>query len=91
VGSEAVWLGGGPAQNRGLVEAVEDENLTEVRVAPQPQFTEPTWRLSPGVRTGRCRSAGSGGRTKVKFKRLSEIWSDDRCLNHLRVDFGCLV
>jgi activator of 2-hydroxyglutaryl-CoA dehydratase len=39
VGAEAVWLDGGPAQNRGLVEAVEDELLTEVRVTPQPQFT----------------------------------------------------
>jgi predicted CoA-substrate-specific enzyme activase len=39
VGAEAVWLDGGPAQNRGLVEAVEDELLTEVKVTPQPQYT----------------------------------------------------
>ncbi|MDR1040363.1 MAG: acyl-CoA dehydratase activase [Deltaproteobacteria bacterium] len=39
VGVEAVWLDGGPAQNRGLVEAVEDELLTEVKVAPAPQYT----------------------------------------------------
>jgi predicted CoA-substrate-specific enzyme activase len=35
----AVWLDGGPAQNRGLAEAMEDELLTEVRVVPEPQFT----------------------------------------------------
>ncbi|MDR1079509.1 MAG: acyl-CoA dehydratase activase [Deltaproteobacteria bacterium] len=39
VGAEAVWLDGGPAQNRGLVEAVEDELLTEVKVTPLPQYT----------------------------------------------------
>ncbi|MDR3154592.1 MAG: acyl-CoA dehydratase activase [Deltaproteobacteria bacterium] len=39
VGAGAVWLDGGPAQNRGLVEAVEDELLTEVKVTREPQFT----------------------------------------------------
>ncbi|MDR2301252.1 MAG: acyl-CoA dehydratase activase [Deltaproteobacteria bacterium] len=35
----AVWLDGGPAMNGGLVEALEDELMTEVRVVPNPQFT----------------------------------------------------
>ena len=35
----AVYLDGGPAQNRGLVEALEDELMSEVRVLDQPQFT----------------------------------------------------
>jgi predicted CoA-substrate-specific enzyme activase len=39
VESDTVWLDGGPAQNKGLAEAMEDELLTEVRVAPDPQFT----------------------------------------------------
>jgi predicted CoA-substrate-specific enzyme activase len=34
-----VWLDGGPAMNRGLVEALEDELMTEVMVVPKPQFT----------------------------------------------------
>ena len=36
---DAVYLDGGPAQNRGLVAALEDELMTEVRVLEQPQFT----------------------------------------------------
>ncbi len=36
---EAVYLDGGPAQNRGLVEALEDELMLEVRVVDKPQFT----------------------------------------------------
>jgi predicted CoA-substrate-specific enzyme activase len=39
VSADAVWLDGGPAQNKGLVEAIEDELLTEVKVTPEPQFT----------------------------------------------------
>jgi predicted CoA-substrate-specific enzyme activase len=34
-----VWLDGGPAMNRGLVEALEDELMTNVMVVPEPQFT----------------------------------------------------
>lgn len=34
-----VWLDGGPAQNSGLVEALEDELLTEVFVLAHPQYT----------------------------------------------------
>ncbi|MDR2612709.1 MAG: acyl-CoA dehydratase activase [Deltaproteobacteria bacterium] len=37
--ADAVWLDGGPAQNRGLVEAVEDELLTQVKVTEIPQYT----------------------------------------------------
>jgi predicted CoA-substrate-specific enzyme activase len=36
---EGVWLDGGPSQNRGLVEAVEDELLMGVSVLPNPQYT----------------------------------------------------
>jgi predicted CoA-substrate-specific enzyme activase len=39
VGAGPVWLDGGPAQNRGLVEAVEEELLTEVKVTELPQYT----------------------------------------------------
>ncbi|MDR1165370.1 MAG: acyl-CoA dehydratase activase [Deltaproteobacteria bacterium] len=39
VSSSTVWLDGGPAQNRGLVLAIEDELLTEIRVTPEPQYT----------------------------------------------------
>ncbi|MDR2350641.1 MAG: acyl-CoA dehydratase activase [Deltaproteobacteria bacterium] len=39
ISSDAVWLDGGPAQNRGLVEAMEEELLTEIKVTPEPQFT----------------------------------------------------
>lgn len=35
----AVYLDGGPANNRGLVEALEDELMLEVKVLPEPQFT----------------------------------------------------
>ena len=35
----AGYLDGGPAQNKGLVEALEDELLLEVKVLPEPQFT----------------------------------------------------
>ncbi|MDR1676789.1 MAG: acyl-CoA dehydratase activase [Deltaproteobacteria bacterium] len=34
-----VWLDGGPALNRGLVEALEDELMTEVKVTTNPQYT----------------------------------------------------
>lgn len=34
-----IYLDGGPAQNRGLLEALEDELLMEVNVLPNPQFT----------------------------------------------------
>ena len=34
-----VWLDGGPAQNRALAEALADELMAEVMVAPTPQFT----------------------------------------------------
>ncbi|MDR0621151.1 MAG: acyl-CoA dehydratase activase [Deltaproteobacteria bacterium] len=34
-----LWLDGGPAMNGGLVEALEDELMTEVKVVPKPQFT----------------------------------------------------
>jgi predicted CoA-substrate-specific enzyme activase len=39
IATDTVWLDGGPAQNRGLVEAIEDELLTEIKVSPEPQFT----------------------------------------------------
>jgi predicted CoA-substrate-specific enzyme activase len=39
VDADSVWLDGGPAQNKGLAEAFEDELLTEIRVAAEPQFT----------------------------------------------------
>ncbi|MDR0356571.1 MAG: acyl-CoA dehydratase activase [Deltaproteobacteria bacterium] len=39
VDDDCVWLDGGPAMNRGLVEALEDELLTEVKVAAEPQYT----------------------------------------------------
>lgn len=35
----AVYLDGGPAQNTGLVQALEDELLSEVKVLQEPQFT----------------------------------------------------
>ncbi|MCL2789103.1 MAG: acyl-CoA dehydratase activase [Desulfobulbus sp.] len=35
----AVFLDGGPAQNRGLVEALEDEMLTDIHVTAEPQFS----------------------------------------------------
>jgi predicted CoA-substrate-specific enzyme activase len=34
-----VWLDGGPALNRGLAEALEEELLTEVKVTEAPQYT----------------------------------------------------
>jgi predicted CoA-substrate-specific enzyme activase len=34
-----VWLDGGPAQNSGLLEALEDELLTEILVLEYPQYT----------------------------------------------------
>jgi len=34
-----IYLDGGPSQNPGLLEALEEELLTEVKVLPQPQFT----------------------------------------------------
>lgn len=34
-----VYLDGGPAQNQGLREALEDELMLEVKVLPEPQFT----------------------------------------------------
>ncbi len=34
-----IYLDGGPAQNAGLLEALEDELLMEIKVLPQPQFT----------------------------------------------------
>ena len=34
-----LYLDGGPAQNQGLVAALEDELMTEVKVLPSPQFT----------------------------------------------------
>ncbi|MDR2353696.1 MAG: acyl-CoA dehydratase activase [Deltaproteobacteria bacterium] len=37
--SNVVWLDGGPAQNRGLVDAIEDELLAEVKVTSEPQYT----------------------------------------------------
>ncbi|MDR2405352.1 MAG: acyl-CoA dehydratase activase [Deltaproteobacteria bacterium] len=39
VASDTVWLDGGPAQNKGLSLALEDELLTDVKVVPEPQFT----------------------------------------------------
>lgn len=36
---ETVYLDGGPAQNQGLVAALEDELLLTIKVLPQPQFT----------------------------------------------------
>jgi len=38
-GQGVIYLDGGPAQNKGLVEAMEDELLCEVKVLPYPQFT----------------------------------------------------
>jgi predicted CoA-substrate-specific enzyme activase len=35
----AVYLDGGPAQNQGLVVALEDELMTAIHVLEQPQFT----------------------------------------------------
>jgi predicted CoA-substrate-specific enzyme activase len=35
----AIYLDGGPARNRGLVEAIEDELLTDIEVLDEPQFT----------------------------------------------------
>lgn len=37
--SGPVWLDGGPARNTGLVEALEDELMTEIRVLEEPQHT----------------------------------------------------
>ena len=34
-----IWLDGGPARNSGLLEAIEDELLTEVLVLEHPQYT----------------------------------------------------
>ncbi|MDR1045566.1 MAG: acyl-CoA dehydratase activase [Candidatus Adiutrix sp.] len=34
-----IYLDGGPSQNPGLLDALEDELLMEVKVLPQPQFT----------------------------------------------------
>jgi predicted CoA-substrate-specific enzyme activase len=34
-----VWLDGGPAQNQGLAEALENELMTEIRVLEAPQYT----------------------------------------------------
>ena len=34
-----LWLDGGPAQNRGLLAAFEDELMTEVRALPEPLYT----------------------------------------------------
>lgn len=34
-----IYLDGGPAQNSGLLEALEDELLMDINVLPQPQFT----------------------------------------------------
>lgn len=35
----AVYLDGGPARNRGLVEALEDELMTDIYVTAEPQFS----------------------------------------------------
>jgi predicted CoA-substrate-specific enzyme activase len=37
--SDGLWLDGGPAMNRGLVAALEEELMMEVRVVPEPQYT----------------------------------------------------
>jgi predicted CoA-substrate-specific enzyme activase len=37
--SGTIWLDGGPAKNPGLVEALEDELMVEVRVLEEPQHT----------------------------------------------------
>ncbi|MDR1936102.1 MAG: acyl-CoA dehydratase activase [Candidatus Accumulibacter sp.] len=37
--SGPVWLDGGPARNAGLVEALEDELMTEIKVLEEPQHT----------------------------------------------------
>jgi predicted CoA-substrate-specific enzyme activase len=37
--SGPVWLDGGPAKNTGLVEALEDELMTEIKVLEEPQHT----------------------------------------------------
>jgi predicted CoA-substrate-specific enzyme activase len=34
-----IYLDGGPASNQGLVTALEDELMTDIKVLPQPQFT----------------------------------------------------
>ncbi|GHU03098.1 2-hydroxyglutaryl-CoA dehydratase [Betaproteobacteria bacterium] len=36
---DAIYLDGGPARNRGLVEAIEDELLCDIMVLDDPQFT----------------------------------------------------
>jgi len=38
-GATGLWLDGGPAQNRGLKEALEDELMMEVQTLPEPQYT----------------------------------------------------
>jgi len=35
----SLWLDGGPAQNQGLKEALEDELMMEIRTLPEPQYT----------------------------------------------------
>jgi predicted CoA-substrate-specific enzyme activase len=37
--NDPVWLDGGPARNTGLVEALEEELMTEIRVLEEPQHT----------------------------------------------------
>jgi activator of 2-hydroxyglutaryl-CoA dehydratase len=37
--SGPVWLDGGPAQNLGLAEALENELMTEIRVLDDSQYT----------------------------------------------------
>ncbi|MDR1165778.1 MAG: acyl-CoA dehydratase activase [Deltaproteobacteria bacterium] len=39
MGDGDVYLDGGPSQNAGLLEALEDELLMEVKVLPNPQYT----------------------------------------------------
>jgi activator of 2-hydroxyglutaryl-CoA dehydratase len=34
-----VWLDGGPALNQGLVKAMEEELLSQVKVVEAPQYT----------------------------------------------------
>jgi predicted CoA-substrate-specific enzyme activase len=36
---DAIYLDGGPARNKGLVEAIEDELLSDIMVLDDPQFT----------------------------------------------------
>jgi len=38
-GADELWLDGGPAQNEGLREALEDELMAEVRILSEPQYT----------------------------------------------------